>query len=140
MDDLQRIFTARRRGQERTWRNPYCAAPHVSGKGHWSVGGCCPSMRSEEHDEAHVFRLVSTDSCPYVTVDALRVFIPREQGGYGAADALLYERGYLVPFFKRSHETLERTAERRMRTYRSRVREGLPATVPNAVGLALVSA
>lgn len=110
-----------------------CAAPRVGGSV-WSVGGSIPAFRHEGMDEAsvalHLDRLGGVGF-----VYALRLLYPQQLGGYKATRALLVERGYLTPFRKRAMETLAQTAARRMRTYEQRWRAGLPASVPNAVGL-----
>lgn len=108
----------------------YCAANRVGG-GNWCVGGCIPSMQDRTQDETHVFFPVRSDV--YKTLSPVRILTPQSEGGHASQREWLVEHGYLTPFYKRSFETLERTMDRRFRTARSRLRAGLPVSIPNAV-------
>ena len=106
----------------------FCSAKRV-GQGHWCVSGCIPSMTSDDHDEVSVFMFLD-DRCA-TKLHPVKMLVAKAEGGYDSMRMWLVDRGYLTPFIKRSMETATQTNHRRLRTYASRVRQGLPATTPN---------
>lgn len=108
-----------------------CAAPRVAG-GHWSVGGHYPTFRDPAYDEYTACLHWTAPDGSYRIHTALRLFCDAgNEAGRDRMRQIMLERGYLVVHHRRAGETPERTYTRRLRVYRRRRNEGLPASIPN---------